>query len=178
MTLVRRLARPCSPRCSSSAASTRCATPASKVPAAEPDRTARSPRSCPTCPTTPSCWCGSTAPSRSRAGLLLATGRLPRLSSAVLAGSLVPTTAGRPPVLGGAGRRRERAQQRIHFFKNLGMLGGLLLAAVDTEGKPGLAWRAQHAAQHAADGTRPRRADGPARGQARGPRAPGRTLPG
>ena len=25
------------------------------------------------------------------------------------------------------------------------MLGGLLLAAVDTEGKPGVAWRAQHA---------------------------------
>ena len=25
------------------------------------------------------------------------------------------------------------------------MLGGLLIAAVDTEGKPGLAWRAQHA---------------------------------
>ena len=26
------------------------------------------------------------------------------------------------------------------------MLGGLLLAAVDTEGKPGLAWRARRAA--------------------------------
>ena len=26
------------------------------------------------------------------------------------------------------------------------MLGGLLLAAVDTEGKPGVAWRAKHAA--------------------------------
>jgi hypothetical protein len=26
------------------------------------------------------------------------------------------------------------------------MLGGLLLAGVDTEGKPGVAWRARHAA--------------------------------
>ena len=37
------------------------------------------------------------------AGLALATGRAPRLSSAVLAATLVPTTARRPPVLGGAG---------------------------------------------------------------------------
>jgi hypothetical protein len=32
--------------------------------------------------------------------------------------------------------------QRISFLKNLGLLGGLLLAAVDTEGRPGLAYRA------------------------------------
>ena len=32
-----------------------------------------------------------------------------------------------------------------HFLKNVSMLGGLLLAAVDTEGKPGVAWRAKHA---------------------------------
>ena len=35
-----------------------------------------------------------------------------------------------------------RAQQRTQFLKNLGLLGGLLLAAVDTEGRPGLAYRA------------------------------------
>jgi putative oxidoreductase len=87
------------------------------------------------------------------AGLMLALGRFPRLSSALLAGSLVPTTL--------AGHRfweeqdeTKRAQQRIHFFKNLSMLGGLMLAAVDTEGRPGLAWRAQHAAHHASTGTR------------------------
>lgn len=82
------------------------------------------------------------------AGLLLATGRVPRLSSAALAATLVPTTA--------AGHRfweetdpAAKAQQRIHFFKNVSMLGGLLLAAVDTDGKPGLAWRARHAARDA-----------------------------
>lgn len=87
------------------------------------------------------------------AGVMLALGRFPRLSSALLAGSLVPTTL--------AAHRfweeqddMKRAQQRIHFFKNLSMLGGLMLAAVDTEGRPGLAWRAQHAAQHASTGTR------------------------
>ena len=39
-----------------------------------------------------------------------------------------------------------KANQKIHFFKNLSMLGGLILAAVDTEGRPGVAWRAKHAA--------------------------------
>jgi putative oxidoreductase len=82
------------------------------------------------------------------AGLALATGRLPRISSAVLAATLVPTTA--------AGHRfweekdpAARANQQIHFFKNLSMLGGLLLAAVDTEGRPGLVWRARHGARAA-----------------------------
>ena len=77
-------------------------------------------------------------------GLALATGRFPRLSALVLAGSLVPTTY--------AGHRfweekdkTQRANQQIHFFKNLSMFGGLLVAAVDTEGKPGVAWRASHA---------------------------------
>jgi len=79
------------------------------------------------------------------AGLLLASGHFPRLSATVLAATLVPVTA--------AGHRfweeqdpQKKAQQRIHFFKNTSMLGGLLLAAVDTEGKPGVAWRARRAA--------------------------------
>lgn len=82
------------------------------------------------------------------AGLMLATNRAPRISSALLAATLVPTTA--------AGHRfweekdpAARAQQQTHFFKNVSMLGGLLLAAVDTEGKPGLAWRARRAARDA-----------------------------
>jgi putative oxidoreductase len=82
------------------------------------------------------------------AGLALATGRLPRLSSTVLAASLIPTTA--------AGHRfweeddpAAKSAQQIHFFKNLSMLGGLMLAAVDTEGRPGLAWRARHGARAA-----------------------------
>ena len=80
------------------------------------------------------------------AGLALATGRAPRLSSLVLAASLVPTTA--------AGHRfweeqdpAARGTQRFHFFKNVSMLGGLLIAAGDTDGKPGVAWRARRAAK-------------------------------
>ncbi len=78
----------------------------------------------------------------------LATGRLPRLSGTVLAASLVPTT-----VAGHAFWREQdpeqKKTQRLQFFKNASVLGGLLLAAVDTEGRPGVAWRARHAARSA-----------------------------
>ena len=60
----------------------------------------------------------------------------------------------------GSGRRptsRARATQRIQFFKNVSMLGGLFLAAVDTEGRPSLSWRAHRAAGHAAGQGRRRR---------------------
>ncbi|CAN5213542.1 DoxX family protein [soil metagenome] len=81
------------------------------------------------------------------AGLMFATGRLPRLAAATLAVSLIPTTL--------AGHRfweaddDARAGQRNHFFKNVSMLGGLILAATDTEGRPSLAWRARKAAERA-----------------------------
>ena len=79
------------------------------------------------------------------AGSLLAIGRVPRLASVALAASLVPTTL--------AGHRfweetdpAAKADQRMQFLKNLAMLGGLLLAAMDTNGAPSLRWRAKKAA--------------------------------
>lgn len=81
-------------------------------------------------------------------GLMLATGKLPRVAGGLLAAALVPTTyAGHPfwnetdPVA--------RQQQKISFEKNVGLLGAVLLASVDTAGKPGLAWRARQAAREA-----------------------------
>ena len=59
-------------------------------------------------------------------GVALALGIWPRLAAAALAGSLVPTTlAGHPywRVTDPAAQR----QQRIHFFKNVGLFGGALL---------------------------------------------------
>lgn len=83
------------------------------------------------------------------AGTLLAMGKVPRLSALALALSLVPTTA--------AGHRfweetdpTARAGQQIHFLKNVSLLGGLLIAAVDLEGRPGLAYRASAARKSAA----------------------------
>jgi putative oxidoreductase len=82
-------------------------------------------------------------------GLALATNRLPRLSALVLAGSLVPTTA--------AGHRfweytdaTQRADQTQHFLKNVSLLGGLLLAAVDTEGRESVARRTKRVSRGAA----------------------------
>jgi uncharacterized membrane protein YphA (DoxX/SURF4 family) len=82
------------------------------------------------------------------AGTLLALGRIPRLSSLVLAATLLPSTyleyafwQEKDP--------RERRLQRALFLKNAGLLGGTLLAAVDTEGRPGLAWRGRRAVQQA-----------------------------
>jgi len=82
------------------------------------------------------------------AGAALATGKAPRLSAAALALSLIPTTA--------AGHRfweeqdpAVRVQQRNHFFKNVSMFGGLIIAAGDTEGHPGVVWRTRRAAKDA-----------------------------
>ena len=82
------------------------------------------------------------------AALALATGRAPRLASGVLAASLVPTT-----VAGHAfwaeTDKTARNQQLLQFGKNLSVLGGLVIAAGDTDGKPGVAWRARRAAKDA-----------------------------
>ncbi|MGH3302180.1 MAG: DoxX family protein [Streptosporangiaceae bacterium] len=80
------------------------------------------------------------------AGTMLGLGVLPRLAALAIAGTLVPTTL--------AGHRfwevedpQERAMQRIHFLKNVTMMGGLLLAIADTNGNPSLSWRRRHAAR-------------------------------
>jgi uncharacterized membrane protein YphA (DoxX/SURF4 family) len=83
----------------------------------------------------------------------LATGRAPRLASATLAATLVPTTvAGHP--FWAASDPAEKNTQRLQFFKNLSVLGGLVIAAVDTDGKPGVAWRVKRAARDARRETR------------------------
>jgi uncharacterized membrane protein YphA (DoxX/SURF4 family) len=87
------------------------------------------------------------------AGLMLATNRFPRLAALALAATLVPTTA--------AGHRfweekdkAQRANHQIHFFKNASLFGGLLIAAVDTEGRDSTVRRARRAARAAAKESR------------------------
>jgi uncharacterized membrane protein YphA (DoxX/SURF4 family) len=94
-------------------------------------------------------------------GVMLATGMAPRLGALTLAGSLVPTTFAGHPFWQEEDPDR-RKQQRIHFFKNVSMLGGLLIAALDTGGRPGFTWRTAHLAAHAQDSLR-RAARGTAR---------------
>jgi uncharacterized membrane protein YphA (DoxX/SURF4 family) len=82
-------------------------------------------------------------------GVLLAAGRLPRLAALAVVLAAPTTQASQPfwqekdPEL--------RRNQRTMFLKNLGLVGGALLAAVDTEGQPGLAYRGRSASHAAAD---------------------------
>jgi uncharacterized membrane protein YphA (DoxX/SURF4 family) len=81
-------------------------------------------------------------------GLLLATGHLTRPAAAALAVSVVPSTLAAHPFWTEADPQR-RADQRVQFAKNLGLLGGLLYAAVDRGGRPSLVWRTRYAARDA-----------------------------
>ena len=94
-------------------------------------------------------WVQADAAVKVAAGSLFALGKAPRLTALVLSASIVPTTL--------AGHRfwehedpTERFGQISNFLKNTGLLGGLLLAAVDTEGKPSVGYRARKTAKAAA----------------------------
>jgi uncharacterized membrane protein YphA (DoxX/SURF4 family) len=86
-------------------------------------------------------------------GTALATGKGRRLGALLLAGSLIPSTIAKHPFWR-VQDPDERAQDRSHFLKNVSLLGGVLLAAQDTEGKPSLAWRARRGGETIAKETR------------------------
>lgn len=71
-------------------------------------------------------------------GAMLATGIGRRCGAGILAASMVPHVAASNPLASQASERREMAS---HLLRNVALLGGVLLAAFDTEGKPGIAWR-------------------------------------
>lgn len=151
MTLVRRIARPLLASLFVQGGIDTLRDPASRVPAAEPVARRLGPRLGLDQDT--ETLVKLNAATQVAAGLMLATGRAPRLSALVLAGTLVPTTL--------AGHRfweaqdkAARRQQQIQFLKNASVFGGLLLAAVDTEGKPSMVWRASHASAHLPKGAR------------------------
>lgn len=82
------------------------------------------------------------------AGALFALGRLPRLSALALAVSLLPSAYAD----GAFWREKDpeaRREQRNRLIRDAGLLGGALLGAVDTEGRPGLAWRGRRAVRQA-----------------------------
>ncbi|MDN3904031.1 DoxX family membrane protein [Arthrobacter sp. YD2] len=108
-------------------------------------------------------WIGSTVPSAASlaanptmvarvlgytqvgAASLLGMGKMSRLASLLLAG-----TAALNAVVeyrnAEASTAQERKDRRYQLLKNLSLIGGVLLSAVDTNGRPGLAWRANHLA--------------------------------
>ncbi|HKV20774.1 MAG TPA: DoxX family protein [Mycobacterium sp.] len=79
-------------------------------------------------------------------GLLLATGKMPRLASAALAFTVIPGSLGGHMFWTQSDPQR-KADERRAFMTDLSLLGGLIIAAVDTEGKPSLGWRGRRAAR-------------------------------
>jgi uncharacterized membrane protein YphA (DoxX/SURF4 family) len=79
-------------------------------------------------------------------GLLLATGKMPRLASAALAFTVIPGSMGGHMFWNEPDPQR-KADERRAFMTDLSLLGGLVIAAVDTEGKPSLGWRGRRAAR-------------------------------
>ncbi len=83
-------------------------------------------------------------------GLGLVFGPFARPAALLLAGSLVPTTL--------AGHRfwetsdpDQKQSDKIEFFKNVSLLGGLLITALDTGGRPSIPWMAGKATHEAAE---------------------------
>ncbi len=79
------------------------------------------------------------------AGAGLALGVAPRLCALALAADVTAVNLTANRFWEQEGEARQGTQ--IQFMKDLAIAGGLLIASVDTKGKPGLAWRAQHAAE-------------------------------
>lgn len=73
-------------------------------------------------------------------GLMLATGIGRRLGAGILGLSMVPhVLASRP---GKLSTPEERQIAQSHLLRNVALLGGAILASLDTQGKPDLAWLA------------------------------------
>ncbi|WIM89111.1 DoxX family protein [Candidatus Mycobacterium wuenschmannii] len=79
-------------------------------------------------------------------GVLLATGKAPRIASAALAFTVIPGSLGGHLFWTESDPQR-KAQKRRDLLTDLSLLGGLIIAAADTAGKPSLGWRGRQAAE-------------------------------
>ena len=96
-------------------------------------------------PENPETFAKLTAATQIGGGLLLATGRLPRLASAALAATVLPANLG-SHMFWSEPDSVTKARKRREFMVDLSLLGGLIIASADTAGKPSLGWRGRHAA--------------------------------
>lgn len=82
------------------------------------------------------------------AGLMLGMGKVSRLAALLLVGTSALNAV--VEYKSAADSTAEARRLRRHgLLKNLSLIGAVLLAAVDTNGRPGLAWRAGHLASDA-----------------------------
>lgn len=83
------------------------------------------------------------------AGVMLATNRSPRSAALTLAALSVPVTLVNNPFWAGGTKDRKKEMRR-GLLTGASLVGGLLLAALDRDGKPSLAWRASNTREHKA----------------------------
>ena len=81
-------------------------------------------------------------------GLMLATGIGRRLGAGVLGLSLIPHVIASRPTKNSTAEEREIAKS--HLLRNVALLGGAILASLDTQGRPSLAWLADDRRQRLA----------------------------
>jgi uncharacterized membrane protein YphA (DoxX/SURF4 family) len=99
----------------------------------------------PNVPTDPETFARINAAVQISGGLLLATGKLPRIASAVLAFTVIPGSLGGHQFWSETDPAR-KVEKRRGFLTDLSLLGGLIIASADTAGKPSLGWRGRQAA--------------------------------
>lgn len=82
------------------------------------------------------------------AASLFALGKAPRTAAGLLTATSVASLAGRN-AFWDTDDEDEKARRKAGALTDLALTGGVLLATVDTEGKPDMKWRAQNAARTA-----------------------------
>ncbi|TLF72567.1 DoxX family protein [Nocardia cyriacigeorgica] len=100
-------------------------------------------------PSNPDLLVKATAVTQVAGGAMLALGKAPRLAALALAATVVPATLTQQDFWAESDPER-RAAKRTAFLKDVSLLGGLMIASADTEGKPSLGWRGRRAAKGAA----------------------------
>ena len=84
------------------------------------------------------------AGTKAAASLFVATNKAPRLGALTLAALQLPTTASRRAFWKENNKDKKQAKQ-LGLATDLTLLGALLATTMDTQGKPGVAWRVQKA---------------------------------
>lgn len=92
-------------------------------------------------------WVRASGAAQVAGGLMFATGLGRRLGAVLLAKSSILNLAIALP--GKDASKEEKAEARPVVLTSLALLGATILAARDTEGRPGLGWRAEHTAKAA-----------------------------
>lgn len=78
-------------------------------------------------------------------GVALVLGKAPRTAAVVLAGLSVPMILSNLPMRVAGESAEDRQARRDRLVQALTATGGAILAGVDREGRPGIAWRVEHA---------------------------------